>query len=138
MAGKAAPTNYGFKLEGADRLNRILQNGEFVYKPVKRALAKIGQAGKAAARGAAPYRTGALRSSITYRVNTRKKEPRFVAISVRAVNNRRHSYPRDLEFNARLGHKGWLLRTLQSIRGDIGAKLGAAASDIEQEWKAAK
>ena len=138
MAGKAAPTNYGFKLEGADRLNRILQNGEFVYKPVKRALAKIGQAGKAAARGAAPYRTGALRSSITYRVNTRKKEPRFVAIATRAVSGRRYPYPRALEFSTRSGHKGWLLRAIQAIRGDIDSKLGAAASDIEQEWKAAK
>ena len=137
MAGKT-PTGYGFKLEGADRLVRILKSGEFVYKPVKRALAKIGQAGKRAAQGGAPYRTGALRSSITYRVNTRKKEPRFVAIATRAVNGRRYPYPRALEFGARYGHKGWMMRAIQSIRGDIGSKLGDAANDIEREWKAEK
>lgn len=133
MAG--AIGKYGYKLEGAEQLLGLLKAGDFIYKPVKKALAKVGQAGKGAAQRSAAVRTGLMRSKISYRVNTRKKEPRFVAISARAVSPQGRSYPRILEFSSRHGHKGWMLGAIQSIRGDINASMGDAASEIEHEFE---
>lgn len=126
-------SSYGLRVD-ADKLISLLKAGEFIYKPVKRALAKIGQAGKRAAQAGAPVYSGLLRSKISYRVNTRKKEPRFVAISTRAVSSRGVSYPRILEFSGRHHHKGWMLGAVSGISGDINSALGDAASEIEREF----
>jgi hypothetical protein len=125
---------YGYRVD-AERLLDLLKSGDFIYKPVKKALAKVGQAGKRAAQGAAAVHTGQMRQKISYRVNTRKKEPRFVVISARAVNSRGRSYPRVLEFSPRHGHKGWMLGAVQGIRGDINSSMADAAGEIEREFE---
>lgn len=141
-------TAYRIELIGADALiRRLLERDTWFNKPVKRALAKIGQQGRAAAKAVAPVGpTGRLKATITYRVNTKLSAPRFVAIATRANRltgkNAPFPYPRILEFGRHQGkgvfgpsrHKGWLLAAIQGIRGSMESALQAAGREIEQAW----
>lgn len=136
MAGDA----YRIELIGADALvRRLLERDTWFYAPVKRALAKIGQMGRTAARAAAPVDTGRLRSSITYRVNTRVNAPRFVAIATRATRltgqKAPFAYPRILEFSPGR-HKGWMLRAIAGIKSSAASALASAGREIERQWAA--
>ena len=130
------------RIEGTDRLVALLQQDEWYGRPVKRALARIGQLGKTAARVAAPRDTGHLASHITYRVNTKKKQPRFVAISTRAYRmtgrGAPYPYPRTLEFSPKHHHRGWMRRAIESIQGSLASFVEDAIRDIEQAWKVAR
>lgn len=151
-----AGTDYRISLEGMESLTALLREDEWYGKPVKRALARLGAQARSAARAAAPRDTGRLAASITYKVNTRKKQPRFVAIATRAMRTEgAHSpfaYPRILEFAPRFTRaygrrvkspppnprKGWFAAAIKGVTANLTSYLADATREIEQEFSRAR
>ena len=111
----------------ADRLLR---------KPIRALLSRVGKAGRAAGKVAAPVgATRQLSSNITFRVSA-KQIPTFVAIVASARSRQGFPYPKLLEFSPKHKRKGWLSTPLEGVVARLAPDLEAAARDIESEFGA--
>ena len=119
---------------------------ELYQKPWASGMDRLMAAGIALAQGNAPYRTGELKGSIRGRIQKRPV-PLWVAVDVTAkharggltkrgrVSKAKYAYPRRLEFDAKLGHKGWLLGSVKrQLSGKAENILQRIAQEIEHLW----
>lgn len=130
---------YSVKLEGAERLIKLLDADALLAKPIKNALKAVGAMGKAEARSRAPRgKTGGLVRTIGYKVSSK---PRWVAITskdprmIRTPGHGVSSLGRFLEFSPKHGRQGWLMNSMLAVQQRLSGILRTAADEIEATWR---
>lgn len=121
------------EVHGLKELREKLEANKLIARPIRAALQKLADAGKAAAKGHAPRRSGRLDNRVSNKLDPRPL-PGYAVIKTDALGDNRYGYPRMLEFSPKHGHKDWLLNALDSVRNQAASLLSEAAREIESTW----
>lgn len=117
------------------QLTSFLRSNDLYAAPWREAMGTIGYLGEQFAIRGAPFgRTGQLIAQLSYRVQA-SRVPRYVVVKTTAVNPKNHfGYPARQEFDPKMGHLDWLLKSIEASASAWGAILGKAAREIESRW----
>jgi hypothetical protein len=135
-----AGVNLRIGVRNFDELRRLLRNGgeSLLREPWRNMLSELGREGEGVAHSHAPRASGRLASSIR---STVPKAPAPTWVKFRATATRssahypRYPYPRRLEYDARLHHKGWFIGALtQAMPPRMRAAFDKFASTIVHGW----
>ena len=131
-------------IEGLSELRHLLKPpDELVAEPWRQAMTELADQGAEGGIGAAPYRTGKLKSKIFARVQKRPF-PMWAAVRsrVRSKGKRGTKYPRGydygrlLEYSPKHNHAGWFGRSVwPRLIGAADAVLTRAGNEVAKRWK---
>lgn len=127
------------KVEGVRQLMRKLKADDTLAGPWQHAMKKIGDAGLAAGRGAAPSGPSGQTKALLVSKMQARPVPKWVSVRTTAKRSsrkyRNYRYPRRLEYDPKSRHKGWLTNAIKRIGGQIQGALSGAAREIEGRWR---